>query len=107
MLRCQFLCYVLKTLFLIKMALKLSYYCKKMQNFRAHLQTPVPPAAGGFAPRLPASGSWGLRLQTPKLAPPLRISGYAPGCTDSVFDIMIYFAVDFVILSFHVLRTLF
>ena len=25
----------------------------------------VPPAAGGFAPKPPASGSWGLRPQTP------------------------------------------
>ena len=64
-----------------------------MQNFRAlgAPQTPVPPAAGGFAPKPPASGSWGLRLQTPiglrqlgalppdpQIAPPLRISGYAP-----------------------------
>ena len=40
----------------------------------------MPPAAeaGGFALRPPlASGSWGLRPQTPKTAPPLRISGYA------------------------------
>ena len=36
-------------------------------------------SAGGFAPRPPlASGGWGLRPQTPKTAPPLRISGYAP-----------------------------
>ena len=39
-----------------------------------------PPAAGGFAPRPPlASGGWGLSPQTPQTAPPLRISGYAPG----------------------------
>ena len=35
MLRWQFLCYVLKALFFIKIALKLSYICKKMQNLRA------------------------------------------------------------------------
>ena len=41
---------------------------------------PQPLAGGGFAPRPPlASGGWGLRPQTPKTAPPLRISGYAPG----------------------------
>ena len=40
MLRCQFLCYVLKT-FYIKIALKLSYFCKKVQNFRA-LGAPPP-----------------------------------------------------------------
>ena len=36
--------------------------------------------AGGFAPRPPlVSSGWGLRPQTPKIDPPLRISGYAPG----------------------------
>ena len=66
MLRCQFLCYVLKT-FYIKIALKLSYFCKKMQIFER----------------------WGLRPQTPKLAPPpLRISVYAPG---SVFGEDLFF----------------
>ena len=49
MLRCQFLCHVLKALFFIKIALKLSYFCKKMQNFRAlgtlppHPHWPPPP----------------------------------------------------------------
>ena len=33
---------------------------------------PQPPAAGGFAPRPPlASGGWGLRPQTPQIAPPI------------------------------------
>ena len=33
-------------------------------------QNPQPPAAGSFAPRPPlASGSWGLRPQTPQTAP--------------------------------------
>ena len=41
MLRCQFLCHVLKALFSIKIALKLSYFSKKMQNFRA-LGAPPP-----------------------------------------------------------------
>ena len=41
-----------------------------MQNFQAL----------GAPPRDPrASGGWGLCPQTPKTAPPLRISGYAPG----------------------------
>ena len=43
-----------------------------MQNFRAlghRPQTPVPPAAGGFALKPPASGGWGLRPQTPQTAP--------------------------------------
>ena len=94
MLRCQFLCHVLKTLFSIKIALKLSYFAKKCKIFERwglRPQSPVPPAAGGFAPRLPASSSWGLSSQTPiglrrlgalppdpQTAPPLRISGYAP-----------------------------
>ena len=70
MLRCQFLCYVLKTLFFIKIALKLSYFCNKFKIFerwRLHPQTLVPPATGSFVPR-------------PKnYPPPLRVSGYAPG----------------------------
>ena len=41
MLRCQFLCHALKALFFIKIALKLSYFCKKMQNFRG-LGAPPP-----------------------------------------------------------------
>ena len=45
---------------------------------------PVPPAAGGFDPKPPASSGWGLRPQTPKTAPTLRISGYAPGCLDAM-----------------------
>ena len=56
MLRWQLLCHVLKALFFIKIALKLSYICKKKQNLRALgalPQTPVPPAAGGFAPTPP------------------------------------------------------
>ena len=82
MLRCQFLCHVLKVLFFIKIALKLSYFCKEMQKFQALgalPPDPVPPAAGGFAPRPPlASGGWGLHPQTLKTAPLFRISGYVP-----------------------------
>ena len=93
MLCCQFLFHVLKAIFFITIALKLSYFCKKMQTFRA-LEAPPPD------PR--TSGGWGLCPQTPslwrlgasppdphwapgappsdpKLAPPLRISGYSPG----------------------------
>ena len=60
------------------------------------LQTPVPPAAGGFAPRPPASGSWRLRPQTPiglrqlgapppdpQISPPFRIFVYAPEHNES------------------------
>ena len=80
MLRCQFLHYVLKTLFFIKIALKLSYFCKKMQNFRV-LSPPAP---------------IGLRLleappPDPKItSPPLQISGYAPG---SVFGEDLFFGL--------------
>ena len=84
MLRCQFLCYVLKTLFFIKIALKLSYFFKKMLNFRA-LGAPPPD------PR--AFGGWRLRPQTQKLAPPLRISGYAPG---SIFGEDLFFALHLI-----------
>ena len=73
---------------------KIFFFAKNWKIFERwglHLQTPVPPAARGFAPRPPASGGWGLRLQTtiglrqlwapapdPQNSPPLRISGYAP-----------------------------
>ena len=50
-----------KHYFFIKIALKLNCFWKKCKIFE---------------PR--ASGSWGLRPQTPKTAPPLRISGYTP-----------------------------
>ena len=59
-----------------------------MQNFRvlgAPPPDPVPPAAGGLAPKPPASGGWGLRPQTPTAAPPLRISSYASGCIGNFF----------------------
>ena len=68
MLRCRFLCHVLKALVFIKIALKLSYL-KKNAKFRALGAPPSDPRA---------SGGWGLCPQIPKPAPPLRISGYAP-----------------------------
>ena len=41
-------------------------------------QTPVPPAAGGIAPKpLLASGGWGTPPPDPQTAPPLRISVHA------------------------------
>ena len=43
---------------------------------------PQSPAARGFAPSPPlSSGSWGLRPQNPKTAPPLQLSGYAPAAS--------------------------
>ena len=53
-----------------------SYFCKKMQNFlalRLRPQTPVPLAAGGFAPKpqSPAAGGFASR-------PPLASGGSAP-----------------------------
>ena len=66
MLRCQFLCYVLKTLFFIKIALKLSYFCNKMQKIVAKKcpQTPVLPAPIGLR-RLEAPSP------DPKISPPI------------------------------------
>ena len=49
-------------------ALKLSYFCKKMQNFRAAL----PPDPSLQRQRL------GDSPPDPQNSPPLRISGYAP-----------------------------
>ena len=58
-----------KGIIFIKIAPKLSYICKKMQNLRAMGAPPTDPRA---------SGGWGLCPQVPKTAPPLQISGYAP-----------------------------
>ena len=47
---------------------KINFFCKKRKIFERwelRPQTPLPPAAGGFATRTPASGGWGLRPQTP------------------------------------------
>ena len=60
MLRCQFLCHVLKAKFFIEIALKLSYFCKTMQKFSsargAASRTHWPLAAGGKAP--PIANFW-------------------------------------------------
>ena len=68
-----------------------------MQNFRAlGAEPPEPRASGGWGlrPQTPspplAFGSWRLRPQTQKLAPPLRISGYAPG---SIFGEDLFFGL--------------
>ena len=44
--------------------------CKIFERWGLRPHTPVPPAAGGFAPKPPAFGSWGLRPQTPQTALP-------------------------------------
>ena len=62
MLCCQFLSHVLQALFFIKIPLKLGYFAKKCKIFER----------------------WGLFLQIPKIVPPLRISGYAPGHTHTL-----------------------
>ena len=53
-----------------------------MQRHRP--QTPMPPTAGGFAPRPPSSGGWGASSPDPRNSPPMRISGYAPALSSSV-----------------------
>ena len=55
MLRCQFLCHVWKALFFIKIALKLGYFCKKMQNFRALGTPPLDPRN---SPPSPVANFW-------------------------------------------------
>ena len=63
-----------------------------MQNFRAlGAPPPDPPASGGwgFAPKPATSGGWGRSPQTPKTAPPLRISGYAPDESYKILQIYI------------------
>ena len=64
------------------MKLFLQKKCKIFERWGLRPQSPVPPAAGGFAPEPPASGAgsfasrpplasggWGLRPQNPKTAP--------------------------------------
>ena len=72
----------LKALFFIKIALKLSYFCKKMQNFQAlGAPPPDPRASGGWGlcPQTPSLGQLGASPPDPQNSPPLRISGYALG----------------------------
>ena len=54
-------CAIFKALIFIKLGLKLSYFCKKMQNYLC--------AAGGFTPRPPATCSWGLCSKAFKTPP--------------------------------------
>ena len=64
----NFLATFLKALFFNQNSPKMKLFCKKRKIFERWglcPQTPVPPAAGGFAPKPPASGGWGLRPQTP------------------------------------------
>ena len=62
-------------IFFIKIALKLNYFCKKMQKFRAlgaPPPDPLPPSARGFDP-------------DPQNSPPqMRNSGYAPALSSNV-----------------------
>ena len=56
-------------IFLIKIALNLSYFCKKMQNFRALGAPPSDPRASGGWGQTPASSGWGIRPQDPQNSP--------------------------------------
>ena len=61
---------------------------KKMQNFQALGAPPPDPCA---------SGGWGLCPQTPKTAPQLRISGYAPAtlCTINIWVFLAFVLNNF------------
>ena len=70
--------------FFIKIALNLSYFCKKMQIFELwghRTQTPLPSPAGASAPI------------TPNTAPPLRISGFASGCCSLFLNVRYFLAL--------------
>jgi len=54
---------------MLKNALFLLKNRKNRRALGAPPQTSLLPAAGGFAPRPPASGSWELHFQSPALAP--------------------------------------
>ena len=65
------------------MKLFLQIICKIFGRWGLCPQTCVSTTA--LTPKPPmASGGWGLRLQTPKTAPPLQILGYAPANVVSV-----------------------
>ena len=51
------------------MKLFLQKKCKIFERGGLRPQTPVPPAAGGFAPKPPASGGWGFAPRPPKQPP--------------------------------------
>ena len=91
MLRCQFLCHVSKALFFIKIALKLSYFCKKCNIFKRWGLCPqtaclrrlgvLPPdlqspAAGGFAPRPSIQPPHCKFLATPLTKKVLKLSHF-------------------------------
>ena len=80
MLHCQFLYHVLKAFFFIAIALNLSYFCKKCKSIECW--SPLPDLCAsrgwGLCPETPSLWRLGAPPQTPKTAPPWRISGYAP-----------------------------
>ena len=72
---CQFQCHVLIALFFYQNSLKMKLFLRKNAKISS---------AGGFAPRPPSFVEWGLRPQTPKTAPPIRISRYTPALSSGV-----------------------
>ena len=60
-------------IFFIKIALKLNYFCKKFKIFERwghRPQTPVPTAAGSFAPKPPSPAAGGF-VPRPLIQPPI------------------------------------
>ena len=83
-----------------KIKLFLKKKCKIFKRWGLRPQTPVPPAAGGFAPRPPiASGSWGLCPQTPKTAP-RNCEFLAMCCPHFALCIIVWCFVAFVLNNF-------
>ena len=109
---CQFLSHVLKESFFYQNSPKMKLFLQKNAKFSsaggsaprppclwrlgALPPNPQPPAAGSVTPRPPlASGSWGLRPQIPKTAPPhceflalrlLRRQQYRPQHFKTIFS---------------------
>ena len=77
------------------MKLFLQKKCKIFERWGLRPQTPVPSAAGGFAPKPPASGGWGPCPQTPiglrRLgAPPPDPQNSPPHCEFLATRLVIY-----------------
>ena len=72
---------MLKALFFYQNSPKIKLFLQKNAKFLSARGKPSDPRASGgwgLCPQTPSLRQLGIRPQTPKTAPPLKISGYAP-----------------------------